>query len=166
MRLALIIIAACVVILAFVGGGAFYYFEMRPDPAAQAENKPAPKPQFVSLKPLVVNLRTPDQGQGQGQFPMRMSSGSTYLQVGFQFSTTDAGAISAFDDMRPAIRGNVLDLLLQQSADVITSHSKRQQMKDAVLKVVNQTVTSAGADNADGATFSKVYVTRFVTQPG
>lgn len=145
--------------LALVGGGAFYYSEMRPAPA-QAENKPAPKPQFVSLKPIVVTLQTQDQGQ------MSMSSVSTYLQVGFQFSTTDAGAVSAFKAMRPAIRGNVLDLLLQQPAKVITSDTQRRQMKAAVLKVVNQTLSDSGSENADGGAFNKVYVTRFVTQPG
>ncbi|MGN8158748.1 flagellar basal body-associated FliL family protein [Salinisphaera sp. RV14] len=153
-----VIIAASIVLLAILGGsGAYYYFVMDSAPSHVAK-APKPQPKFVALKPIVVNLQASNESSGNSY------GSASYLQVGFKLATTNDKAVQAFKDMQPAIRGNVLDLLLEQPASVITSDAARKKMKAAVLKTVNQTI----ADQLDSAKkepgFSKVYITRFVTQ--
>lgn len=154
----IVIIAAPIVLLAILGGGgAYYYFIMRSAPS-HAAKAPKPKPEFVALRPMVVNLQASNGSSGNNY------AAPTYLQVGFKLATTNDKAVQVFKDMQPAIRGNVLGLLLKQPASVTSSAAARKKMKAAVLKTVNQTIADQlnSAKKAPG--FSKVYITRFVTQ--
>lgn len=158
MRKTVIIAASIVVLLAILGGGgAYYYFVMGGAPSHVAK-APKTQPEFVALKPIVVNLQDSNGSSGNSY------AAASYLQVGFKFATTSDKAVKIFKAMQPAIRGNVLDLLLKQPPSVTTSDAARKKMKAAVLKTVNQTI----ADQLDSAKkapgFSKVYITRFVTQ--
>lgn len=157
MQKILIFSSAAVLIIALIGGGGFYYFFVLRHESSQmtTAHQHPPKPDFVSLKSMVVNLQ-PSNGRKYG--------GSVYLQVGFKFATTNSKAIKVFKSMQPAIRGNVLNLMLKQPATVTHSEKARDKMKKAVLKTVNQTIANQ-LDRANKASgFSKVYITRFVTQ--
>lgn len=159
MRKIVIISAAAAVFIALIGGGGYYYFVRRhaPSTTAAAHQRP-PRPEFVSLKSMVVNL------QPSGSSYASDYGASAYLQVGFKFATTNDNAVEAFKSMQPAIRGNVLDLMLKQPAAVTHSEAARDRMKVAVLKTVNQTIASQLDSSKKDPGFSKVYITRFVTQ--
>jgi len=154
----IVIIAVAVVALLAAGGGAYYFLKVRrARPGAVATKLQPKKKLFVSLKPLVVSINK----KGKLGLPDQ----STYLQVGFQFETVHDKARTAFKDLRPAIRGNVLALLLNLSPEVLHSQAVRDRMKKHVLQTVNQTLYSNQPDVGHDA-FDRVYVTRFVTQAG
>lgn len=157
-RVVIIIILVSVIVLLAGGGAAYYFLKMRSakTSVATAQAKPRKK-LFVSLKPLVVSI------EEKGKFGM--PSQSTYLQVGFQFETVHARALHAFKDLRPAIRGNVLALLLNVSPAVLHQQSARDKMKQNVLKAVNETLHE-NEPKVGQTAFGQVYITRFVTQAG
>lgn len=158
MRGKLIIIIAIVVVVLLAGGGAgYWYFMMRPSHTTAQKAKPPKKKLFVSLKPMVVSV------EGQSQFGL--SSGTTYLQIGFEFETVHQKALQAFNDLRPAIRGKVLTLLLNLSPDVLHQQDVRTKMKQKVLGVVNKTIADNEPD-VGKQSFEQVYITNFVTQSG
>lgn len=151
MRKPLILIIALLIVLSIAGAGGYFYFYKAPS------SKQTAKLNFVSVKPMVVSLQ-PAKGNA-------FASGSTYLQVGFELSTTDLQAVQEFKAMRPAVRGNILDLLLKQPQSVISNDGQREKMKTAVLGAVNSTIAGSH-DSKNEHMFSKIYVTRFVTQGG
>lgn len=154
----IVIIAVGVVVLLAGGGGAYYFLKIRRSKPSAMATKPQPKKKlFVSLKPLVVTI---DQ---KGKFGLPIQA--TYLQVGFQFATVRDKARKAFKSLRPAIRGNVLSLLLNLSPDILREQSARDRMKKRVLRTVNDTIYR-NQPNVGHDAFDQIYITRFVTQAG
>ncbi len=113
----------------------------------------APKKlQFASLQSMVVSL--PD-GSAYG--------GSTYLQVSFKFATTSKKALQEFAAVKPAIRGQVLEFMLDQKSAILHSHDARNALKTNVLGLVNSVLSSNDPSLGDRP-MQRVYITRFVTQ--
>lgn len=151
-----VIIAAAVVVALGLGGGGYWYFWMRPGEIAAA--KAAPKKKlFAAIKPMVVGL-SPSGKYG-------LASGTVYLQVGFQFETVHKKAIKDFASIKPAIRGHVMDLMLNLPLTVIHKKKIRTQMKQSVLDEVNK-VIAANDPKAGKHSFDHIYITHFITQQG
>lgn len=156
-RRALIIISAAVVALLAIGAGATYWFMVvRPEHAKAAAAQPK-KALFVSLAPMVVNIRA------KGQFGL--GGESTYLQIGFEFSSVQERAIKSFKSIQPAIRGNVLALMLNASPKILVKKAAREKLRARVLALVNKMMTKNDSKIGEHA-FSRAYITNFVTQPG
>lgn len=149
-----IIIAAIVVAVLVVGGGGYWYFKMRPKEVATAKKAPKKK-LFASIKPMVVGL---SQKSNYG-----LTSGTTYLQIGFQFETVHKKAIKDFNSVKPAVRGHVMNLMLNLSPAVIHKKKARQKMKQSVLKEVNKVIANNDPKVGKHA-FDHIYITNFVTQ--
>lgn len=113
---------------------------------------------FVALDPIVVSV----PGAATGGL---LSSGRTYLQISFQFQSSNAKAVAAFKAVAPAIRGRVMQLMLTLPSAVLNSPAARDQMKRTVLADVNA-VLRADNRSLGAQPFSRVYITDFVTQPG
>lgn len=152
----IIIIAAVGAVLAIGAGATYWFMVARPEHAKAAAVKPK-KALFVSLAPMVVNI------QANGQFGL--GGESTYLQIGFEFSTVRKHAIKAFKSIQPAIRGNVLALMLDASPEILVKKAARDRLRARVLALVNTMLVKS--DHDIGAhPFSHAYLTNFVTQPG
>lgn len=149
-------ISATICLVAVASGLSIWFFVVRPDQVKARADKPK-KMLFVSIRPVVVNVHS------KGQFGL--STGPTYLQIGFELATTDAKALSIFKSIQPAIRGNVLDVLLNASPDVLDKQVARNKLRARVLALVNGMLAQHAKKGAHHA-FSSVYITRFVTQPG
>lgn len=154
-KLWLIIIPIMAVML-LAGGGAAYWF-LRGQLSAQAAVPPVPKKVFASLNPFVVSIQLPDKLGGPPAV--------TYLQIGFEFAAVHKEDVEAFKDLRPAIRGNVLALLLDLPPAILQQSKLREKMKQEVLEAVNKTLAS-NRPELGKQPFKKVYITRFVTQAG
>lgn len=149
------IIIGAVVLLLLAGGGTYFFLASRNTGTATAAKKPT-KHLFADLQNLLVNIH------GQSQDGLVADPGM-YLQLGFKLETTSAKTITDFKALLPAIRGNVLNLLLDASSDVVSHSSARNKMKQKVLGVVNQTLNQN--DPALGKhPFTQIYLTNFVTQ--
>jgi flagellar basal body-associated protein FliL len=150
----IIVIASVGVVLLLGAGGAYWMLgrHAKAHPVAKA----APKPLFVSLDPMTVSVH------GQNRFGLQ--SDGAYLQVGFQFATVKKEAVNEFNAILPAVRGNVLSLLLNVSPKVLTEQAAREKMKQQVLAEVNKTLAKNDSSLAKQA-FGKAYITLFVTQP-
>lgn len=150
------IIIAMLVVMLLAGGGAAYWL-LRFQKSAQAAVQPVPKKVFVSLNPFVVSIQVPDKMGGPAAV--------TYLQIGFQFAAVHKRDVEAFKDLQPAIRGNVLALLLDLPPAILQQSKLRDQLKEKVLAEVNKTLANNRPELGKQA-FTKVYITRFVTQAG
>lgn len=155
-RKKLLIVSALVVVLAGAGGASyFYYFRHLLHPKTTAD-RPAVH-LFASISPMVVNVH-----EQSGQFGLGGGSDG-YLQVGFKLETSSKKVIDAFERLRPAVRGNVLTLMLKVSPDVLTKASARTALKDRILASVNHTLQKDAPDIGKKQ-FRRIYFTRFVTQ--
>ena len=153
MRTKILIAIALVVVLA-IGGGGYWYFKIRPKEVAAAKKAPKKK-LFASVKPMVVGI--------SGGSKYGLSSGTTYLQIGFQFQTVKKKAIADFDNLKPAIRGHIMSLLLDAKPAILNHKQARNQMKKSVLKEVNKIIVSNDPKFGKHV-FDQVYITNFVTQ--
>lgn len=155
-RKKLLIVSAIVLVLA--GGGAasyFYYFRHVLHP--KASTSATATHLFASIAPMVVNVHAQS-----GQFGLGGSSDG-YLQVGFKLETDSKKVVDAFEQLRPAVRGNVLTLMLKVSPDVLTKASARAALKNRILANVNRTLQK-DAPGIGKQRFRRIYFTRFVTQ--
>ena len=155
-----LLILSAIVGLLILGGGAGYFFYLRP--RFQHDGKDAKKGVvhlFASISPMVVNVHTPSGRFGLG------GGSDGYLQVGFKLETNSGKVVDAFQRLRPAIRGNVLTLMLEVSPDVLTKTAARTALKNRVLASVNRTLRK-DAPELGTHRFQRIYFTRFVTQSG
>lgn len=155
-RKKLLIITAVVILLA-VGGGAgyFFYFRHLLHPKHEAAGPAAHL--FASIAPMVVNVH-----EKSGQFGLGGGSDG-YLQVGFKLETSSKKVIDTFEQLRPAVRGNVLTLMLEVSPDVLTKASARTALKNRILASVNH-MLQKDVPALGKKRFRRIYFTRFVTQ--
>lgn len=151
-----VLIAVAVVVILAIGGGGYWYFKMRPKEVAAAKKAPKKK-LFATLKPMVVGV------SGNSQYGL--SSGTTYLQIGFQFETVKKKSLSDFNSLKPAIRGHVMSLMLNAKPAILHKKQARQKMKQNVLAEVNKVIAS-NDPKAGKHAFDQIYITNFVTQSG
>lgn len=151
-----LIVTAVVLVLA---GGCvvsyFFYFRHLLHHKAVAEQPSTHL--FASIAPMVVNVHAQS-----GQFGLGGSSDG-YLQVGFKLETDSQKVINAFEQLRPAVRGNVLTLMLKVSPEVLTKASARTALKNRILTSVNHTLRKY-SPGIGKHRFRRIYFTRFVTQ--
>lgn len=152
-----ILILIAVVVLLGLGGGAGYYFFLRPRLNPKEKTAASLVHLFASIDPMVVNVHAASDKFGLG------GGSDGYLQVGFKLETGSKEVIKAFQKLRPAIRGNVLTLMLEVSPDVLTKSSARTALKNRILASVNRTLQK-DAPKVGKKRFRRIYFTRFVTQ--
>jgi len=143
-----------IVVLLAGGGGAFAYLELNQKPAAPA--KPValpPKPiVFAALPDLVVSI--PDDA---GDPP------SSYVQLTLQFATTDPNAVTAFTNLQPIIKSQIISLLMNETGKTLADPAGRDTLTKNCLAISNTVLTkSAGYTPANP--FSAAYITNLVVQ--
>lgn len=155
-RKKLLTITALVILLA-AGSGAAYLFYFRHLLYPKHASARPTIHLFASIAPMVVNVHGQSRQFGLG------GGSNGYLQVGFKLETSSKKVIAAFERLRPAIRGNVLTLMLEVSPDVLTKASARTALKNRILANVNRTLQK-DAPALGKKRFRRIYFTRFVTQ--
>jgi flagellar basal body-associated protein FliL len=142
------------VVLLAGGGGTFAFLELRHKPTAPA--KPAvipPKPiVFAALPDLVVSI--PDD---TGDPP------SSYVQLTVQFATTDPNAVTAFTNLQPIIKSQIISLLMNETGKTLADPANRATLTENCLAISNTVLTkSAGYTPANP--FTAAYITNLVVQ--
>jgi flagellar basal body-associated protein FliL len=142
------------VVLLAGGGGTFAFLEMGHKSAGPA--KPVavpPKPiVFAALPDLVVSI--PDD---TGDPP------SSYVQLTLQFATTDPNAVTAFTNLQPIIKAQIISLLMNETGKTLADPAGRDTLTKNCLAISNTVLTkSAGYTPANP--FSAAYITNLVVQ--
>jgi flagellar basal body-associated protein FliL len=152
MKKILLIAAGAAVLLAAAGGGWAVFIRAGQKHAATHASA-APKPlYFAQLADLVVSV-PPDSA----------SPASLYIQITLQFATTDQNALTAFNNLQPIIRAQIINLLMAQTAKTIMDPAQHEALSRACLAIVNQVLTSA-ASYTPPSPFSAAYITSLVEQ--
>lgn len=128
-----------VVVIVLLGGGGYYMLQKNGSGKTAEKAAPPPKPSFVSMKSFTIHVAGEKNGEFRGI--------GSFIQIGFQLETTSATAVERFEARKPAVRGNVLSVLLEQPITILNDKDARKAMKASVLQVVNRTLSSA--DNKD-----------------
>ena len=142
-----LVIALAVVL---VGGGAtagFLLMHAKSAGAHAKKVKPAGPPQYLALKPFVVNF----QGSQEARF----------LQVAIQVMSRDPKALTLVQDNDPVVRNNLLMLLGSQQYTTLNTEAGKEQLRAAVLAAIRKVVADAGGKPGE---IEAVYFTSFVMQ--
>ncbi len=112
-----------------------------------AEAAPAGPPQYLVLKPFVVNFQA-------GQLVR-------YLQVSIQVMSRDPKTIKLLQQNDPVVRNDLLLLLGGQQYTTLDTEAGKEQLRQSVLTAIRNVVGQAGGHPERVAA---VYFTSFVMQ--
>jgi len=150
-------IAGTAAVAAGVGaGGMFGFLHFKPHPAgvtAAAVTVPAaPKTvYFADLSDVTVSI-PPDTGE----------PATSYLEFGIQFSTTDQNALTAFDELQPIIKSDIINLLMNETSHSLQDPQTRADLIKSCLDISNNVL--ARNANYTPAPFGAAYITNLVVQ--
>ena len=141
-----------VAVLVLAGGGYVGWTMVRGDletiseqPSDQQESKTAPEPdvgQIFTMDPFVVNLNEP--------------GGKRYLKSKIELEFVDEGVRLELDSRLPQLRDVILMHLSSKALDEIQSVDGKIELKNALIKRINQVLKQGKIRN--------LYFTQFVIQ--
>lgn len=142
-----ILIALVVLILLVAAGIAGYFFmahgsdEATP---AKAEHQPPPKPTFVKVNPMTVNL----------------ASDARVLYIGLSLNVADQDTAELLESHMPEVRNRMLITLSDQKAEQLTS----AQGKRAIAKTLRETLRQPYTPDSEDVAINDVLFTDFIVQ--
>lgn len=148
-----IILIAGVAVVLLGGGGAAYVLLGHSHSAAAAHKPPPPKPiLFADLSDLVITVPA-DTGD----------STAAYIQISLQFATTEPGAVTAFANLQPIVKAQIITLLMGKTAKALMDPATHDALSKSCLAIAN-TVLDKSAGFTPKSPFSAVYITNLVEQ--
>jgi len=131
------IIIIAVVVLALLGGAAAMFLggddAKEEDDSAEVEEVATAKqpPIFISMeKPLIVRFKKQSNGAVR------------YIRVNFEVMARDQAIIDSFTLHQPAIKHDLLLLLLSQKYDILNSPDGNDVLQDQALETINTILSS------------------------
>lgn len=125
-------------------------------PAIAAKPKPvAPvvKPiYFASLSDVTVSIP-----------PQPGTPATSYVVFSIKFSTTDQGALVAFEEMQPIIKSAIITRLLNETTQSLQSQQTRSELMVSALGIVNGIINKNLSYNPPNP-FTAAYIANLVTQ--
>jgi flagellar basal body-associated protein FliL len=151
--------ALLIVVAAVAGAGATIgaqAFLPHATPAGTADKLPPPPPPkpvlFADVSDITVSI-PPDVG----------APATSYLQFAVQFSTTDPNALTAFAQLQPIIKADIINLLMNENSHSLQDPATRADLLQSCLSISNN-VLSQKADYTPANPFSAAYITNLVVQ--
>lgn len=121
---------------------------------AVASGGDAPKEgvNYIEVPRLYANFGDPNRKQ--------------FVQIDVSLRTESAESATTVKHHLPLIRDRLLRVVSQQSEDVLSSTEGRELLRSAVLKVLNEAISSVdqGSEASPATWVSDVYFTNFVMQ--
>jgi len=125
-------------------------------PAVAAKPKPVPvvvKPTyFASLADITVSIP-----------PQPGTPATSYVLFSIKFSTTDQGALVAFDELQPIIKSAIITRLLNETTQSLQSQQTRTELMASALGIVNGILAKNLNYNPPNP-FTAAYIANLVTQ--
>jgi flagellar basal body-associated protein FliL len=153
----ILMIAGIVVVAIGAGiGGTLGVIAVMPHHTAATATKPPPpaiKPLFfASLTDVIVSIPA-DAGDPP----------SSFVQFAVNFSTYDQNAITAFAEVQPIIKSDVISLLMNETGKTLQDPATRSDLSKSCLAIAN-TVLSRSASFTPANPFTAAYITNLVVQ--
>ncbi|WP_109993546.1 flagellar basal body-associated protein FliL [Salinisphaera sp. LB1] len=142
--LLLVGIAVLVALLAAGGGAAFYFMHGHAGSAEAAEPAPPPKPTFVKVDPMTVNL----------------AGDSRVLYIGLSLNVASQDTADTLTAHMPEVRNRMLITLSDQSADKLTT----AEGKRAIAKTLRDTLRKPYTKGGKPVAINDVLFTDFIVQ--
>ncbi|MGB7757792.1 MAG: flagellar basal body-associated protein FliL [Salinisphaera sp.] len=141
--LILVGVIALVGLLAAGAGGAFYFMRGNSGSAKAAE-LPPPKPTFVKVDPMTVNL----------------AGDSRVLYIGLSLNVASQATADTLTTHMPEVRNRMLITLSDQSADKLTSADGKR----AIASTLRETLRKPYTQGAKPVAINNVLFTDFIVQ--
>lgn len=149
----IILIAAAIVLLGGGSGGALFYLSLHRAAAMAHKPPPPPKPiYFAQLADLVVTVPADTNDPT-----------SSYVQITLQFSSLDPNAVTAFGNLQPIIKAQVIALLMSETAKSLMDPATHNDLTRTCLGIANQ-VLNKSANYTPPSPFTAAYITNLVEQ--
>lgn len=140
----LVAVVALAALAAGIGGGYYYFMAHSISEAEAATDTPPPKPIFVPVKPMTVNL----------------ASNAQVLYIGLSLSVPDQDAADLLTAHMPEVRNRVLLALSdQKAADLTGSADKRR-----IAQKLGATLSAPYTSDDKPLEINKVLFTNFIVQ--
>ena len=156
MALGKILMIAGIVVVAIgagIGGTLGVTALMPHHTASAAKLPPAIKTLFfASLTDVIVSIPA-DAG----------APPSSFVQFAVNFSTYDQNAITAFAEVQPIIKSDVISLLMNETGKTLQDPATRNDLSKSCLAIAN-TVLSRSASFTPMNPFTAAYITNLVVQ--
>ena len=136
-------VIALVAVLA-TGVGGYFYFMHGSSGSAKAAEQPPPKPTFVKVDPMTVNL----------------AGDSRVLYIGLSLSVANQVAADRLTTHMPEVRNRMLITLSDQSADTLTSANGKR----AIARTLRETLRKPYTQGAKPVAINNVLFTDFIVQ--
>lgn len=141
--LLLIGIVVLVAVLA-AGAGGYFYFMKGHSGSAKAAEQPPPKPTFVKVDPMTVNL----------------AGDSRVLYIGLSLAVANQATADTLTAHMPEVRNRMLITLSDQSADALTSANGKR----AIAKTLRETLRKPYVPGGKPVAIKDVLFTDFIVQ--
>lgn len=162
MRKILGMVVVAVVSLLIGSGGTFgimtflHHGASATAPVVPVKPKPVPvvvKPTlFASLSDITVSIP-----------PQPGAPATSYVLFSIKFSTTDQGALVAFDEMQPIIKSAIITRLLNETTQSLQNQQTRNDLMVSALNIVNGILAKNLSYNPPNP-FTAAYIANLVTQ--
>lgn len=126
------------------GAGSYFYFMRAGSGSAEAAEQPPPKPTFVKVEPMTVNL----------------DGGSRVLYIGLSLAVANPATADTLIAHMPEVRNRMLITLSDQSADELTSAAGKR----AIAKSLRETLRAAYRKDGEPVAIDRVLFTDFIVQ--
>jgi flagellar basal body-associated protein FliL len=156
------IFVVAVVSLLIGSGGTFGVMTFLHHGASAAGSAGAPQPRlvaavikptyFASLSDITVSIP-----------PEPETPATSYVLFSIKFSTTDQGALVAFDELQPIIKSAIITRLLNETTQSLQSLQARTELMASALGIVNGILAKSLNYNPPNP-FTAAYIANLVTQ--